>query len=149
MFRVKKNVPVYIYSYSCSSALRSVRSQHNGQWNFKIDKWCTVDCFSLAPLKNSTPLILACRVADLRTILACAANDFTVSHQTNSLPGNEMYVVRLKKFSHQKGRQTYIRISFHMSVVLSPIHNPINGWRGFILCISSFILYLFFIFLIF
>jgi ankyrin repeat protein len=44
----------------------------------------------------------------LRTILACAANDFTVSHQTNSLPGNEMYVARLKKFSHQKGRQTFL-----------------------------------------
>jgi hypothetical protein len=38
----------------------------------------------------------------LRTILACAANDFTVSHETNSLPGNKMYVVRLKKFSLQK-----------------------------------------------
>jgi hypothetical protein len=31
-----------------------------------------------------------------------AANDFTVSHETNSLPGNKMYVVRLKKFSLQK-----------------------------------------------
>jgi hypothetical protein len=38
----------------------------------------------------------------LRTILACAANDFTVSHETNSLPGNKMYVVCLKKFSLQK-----------------------------------------------
>jgi hypothetical protein len=28
--------------------------------------------------------------------------DFTVSHETNSLPGNKMYVVRLKKFSLQK-----------------------------------------------
>jgi hypothetical protein len=55
----------------------------------------------LAPLKNSTPLILACRVV-LRTIFACAANDFTVSHETNSLPGNKMYVARLKKFSLQK-----------------------------------------------
>jgi hypothetical protein len=35
-------------------------------------------------------------------ILACAANDFTVSHETNSLPGNKMYVARLKKFSLQK-----------------------------------------------
>jgi hypothetical protein len=48
--------------------------------------------------KNSTPLILACRVvlrtifAELNTIFACAANDFTVSHQTNSLPGNKLYV---------------------------------------------------------
>jgi hypothetical protein len=41
--------------------------------------------------KISTPEILACRVV-LRTILACAANDFTVSHETNSLPGNKMYV---------------------------------------------------------
>jgi hypothetical protein len=53
--------------------------------------------FLLAPLKNSTPLILACRVV-LRTIFACfpilAANDFTVSHETNSLPGNKMYVAR-------------------------------------------------------
>jgi hypothetical protein len=57
--------------------------------------------FLLAPLKNSTPLILACRVV-LRTIFACAANDFTVSHETNSLPGNKMYVARLKKFSLQK-----------------------------------------------
>jgi hypothetical protein len=31
-----------------------------------------------------------------------AANDFTVSHETNSLPGNKMYVARLKKFSLQK-----------------------------------------------
>jgi hypothetical protein len=31
-----------------------------------------------------------------------AANDFTVSHKTNSLPGNKMYVARLKKFSPQK-----------------------------------------------
>jgi hypothetical protein len=46
-------------------------------------------------------LILACRVV-LRTIFACAANDFTVSHETNSLPGNKMYVARLKKFSLQK-----------------------------------------------
>jgi hypothetical protein len=50
-------------------------------------------------------LILACRVADLRTIelrtiLACAANDFTVSHETNST--NKMYVARLKKFLLQK-----------------------------------------------
>jgi hypothetical protein len=53
-------------------------------------------------------MILAYRVvlrticADLRTIFACAAYDFTVSHETNSLPGNKMYVVRLKKFSFQK-----------------------------------------------
>jgi hypothetical protein len=38
----------------------------------------------------------------LRTILACATDDFTVSHETNSLPGNKMYVARLKKFSLQK-----------------------------------------------
>jgi hypothetical protein len=38
----------------------------------------------------------------LWTILAFAANDFTVSHETNSLPGNKMYVARLKKFSLQK-----------------------------------------------
>jgi hypothetical protein len=31
-----------------------------------------------------------------------AANDFTVSHETNSLPGNKIYVARLKKFSLQK-----------------------------------------------
>jgi hypothetical protein len=31
-----------------------------------------------------------------------AANDFTVSHETKSLPGNKMYVARLKKFSLQK-----------------------------------------------
>jgi hypothetical protein len=60
----------------------------------------TVDCFSLAPL-NLTPEILACRVV-LRTIFACAANDFTVSHETNSLPGNKIYVVCLKKFSLKK-----------------------------------------------
>jgi hypothetical protein len=38
----------------------------------------------------------------LQTILTCAANDFNVSHETNSLPGNKMYVARLKKFSLQK-----------------------------------------------
>jgi hypothetical protein len=38
----------------------------------------------------------------LRTILACAANDFTVSHESNSLPGNKIYVARLKKFLLQK-----------------------------------------------
>jgi hypothetical protein len=53
-------------------------------------------------------MILAYRVvlrticADLRTIFAYAAYDFTVSHEINSLPGNKMYVVRLKKFSLQK-----------------------------------------------
>jgi hypothetical protein len=57
-------------------------------------------------------MILAYRVvllticADLRTILACAANDFTVSHETNSLPGNKMYVVRLKKFSLEKNKNS-------------------------------------------
>jgi hypothetical protein len=51
--------------------------------------------------KNSTPLILACRVV-MRTTLGCAANDLTVSHETNSLPGNKMYEARLKKFSLQK-----------------------------------------------
>jgi hypothetical protein len=40
-----------------------------------------------------------------------AANDFTVSHETNSLPGNKMYVVRLKKFSLQK-LPTVTRVSF-------------------------------------
>jgi hypothetical protein len=44
----------------------------------------------------------------LRTILAWCerfqrdANDFSVSHETNWLPGNKMHVVRLKKFSLQK-----------------------------------------------
>jgi hypothetical protein len=46
---------------------------------------------------------------ELRTIFACAANDFTVSHETNSLLGNKMYVVRLKKFSLQKLQFTELR----------------------------------------
>jgi hypothetical protein len=29
--------------------------------------------------------------ADLRTIFACAAYDFTVSHETNSLPRNKIH----------------------------------------------------------
>jgi hypothetical protein len=49
-----------------------------------------------------TPLILACRAANDFPILACAANDSTVSYETNSLPGNKMYVARLRKFSLQK-----------------------------------------------
>jgi hypothetical protein len=40
--------------------------------------------------------------------IACAANDFTVLHETNSLPGNKMYVVRLKKFSLQKSKMFVI-----------------------------------------
>jgi hypothetical protein len=80
------------------SQVTTQRSTYNENLKLISD---TVDCFSLAPLKNSTPLILACRVV-LRTISACAANDFTVSHKTNSLPGNKMYVARLKKFSLQK-----------------------------------------------
>jgi hypothetical protein len=76
----------------------------------------TVDCFSLAPLKNSTPLILACRLV-LRTILACAANDFTVSHETkNSLPGNKMYVARLKKFSLQKTHENNHKCVFSKEI---------------------------------
>jgi hypothetical protein len=48
-------------------------------------------------------MILAYRVV-LRTISADLdlRYDFTVSHETNSLPGNKMYVVRPKKFSLQK-----------------------------------------------
>jgi hypothetical protein len=46
-------------------------------------------------------MILAYRVV-LRTICADLRYDFTVSHETNSLPRNKMYVVRLKKFSLQK-----------------------------------------------
>jgi hypothetical protein len=87
-------ITLYIYSYSCSSALKSIRSQHNVQWKFKIDKWRTVDCFSLAPLKklDSLDFSVPCRAANDFPILANAANDFTVSHETNSLPGNKMYL---------------------------------------------------------
>jgi hypothetical protein len=51
-------------------------------------------------------MILAYRVV-LRTISADLdlRYDFTVSHETNSLPGNKMYVVRPKKFSLQKKQQ--------------------------------------------
>jgi hypothetical protein len=46
-------------------------------------------------------MILAYRVV-LRTICADLRYDFSVLHGTNSLPGNKMYVVRLKKLSLQK-----------------------------------------------
>jgi hypothetical protein len=66
-----------IYSYSCSCALRSVRSQ--------------LACS--AKNLDSRDFSLPCRPAnDFRL----AANDFTVSH------GNKIYIVRLKKFSLQK-----------------------------------------------
>jgi hypothetical protein len=51
----------------------------------------------------------------LRTILARAANDFTVSHETHSLPGNKMYVARLKKFSLQKNNYT---VHFFLTVAI-------------------------------
>jgi hypothetical protein len=51
---------------------------------------------------DSLDFSLPCRAANDFPILACAANDFTVSHETNSLAGNKMYVARLKKFSLQK-----------------------------------------------
>jgi hypothetical protein len=45
------------------------------------------------------------KLDSLNFSLPCrAANDFTVSHETNSLPENKMYVARLKKFSLQKLR---------------------------------------------
>jgi hypothetical protein len=40
---------------------------------------------------DSLDFSLPCRAANDFLILACAANDFTVSHETNSLPGNKMY----------------------------------------------------------
>jgi hypothetical protein len=68
-------------------------------------------------------MILAYRVV-LRTIFACDLRyDFTVSHETNSLPGNKMYVVRLKKFSLQKLSllnftcKLINKKSFHMSLL--------------------------------
>jgi hypothetical protein len=51
---------------------------------------------------DSLDFSLPRRAANDFPILACAANDFSVSHETNSLPGNKMYVARLKKFSLQK-----------------------------------------------
>jgi hypothetical protein len=66
---------------------------------------------------RESPEILACRVV-LRTILACAANDFTVSHQTNSLPGNKMFVVPLKKFLFQKFHNLHPLRSFSKAVTL-------------------------------
>jgi hypothetical protein len=52
---------------------------------------------------KSIPEILACCERFWRDANANAnANDFSVSpHETNSLPGNKMYVVGLKKFSLQ------------------------------------------------
>jgi hypothetical protein len=46
---------------------------------------------------------LICKLSSLvlRTILACTANDFTVLHETNSLPGNKMYVARLNRFERK------------------------------------------------
>jgi hypothetical protein len=61
-------------------------------------------CFELTDndgQKLTSDAKLPCRAANDYPILACAANDFTVSHETNSLPGNKMYVARLKKFSLQ------------------------------------------------
>jgi hypothetical protein len=43
---------------------------------------------------DSLDFSLPCRAANDFPILACPANDFTVSHETNSLPGNKMYVAR-------------------------------------------------------
>jgi hypothetical protein len=53
-------------------------------------------------------MILAYRVV-LRTICADLRYDFTVPHETNSLPGNKMYVVRLKKFSIQKNKVIFLK----------------------------------------
>jgi hypothetical protein len=55
----------------------------------------------------------------LRTICADLdlRYDFTVSHETISLPGNKMYVVRLKKFSLQnviKRKQMSYRIETNL-----------------------------------
>jgi hypothetical protein len=48
--------------------------KHNEQWQFRSDKWRTVDCFSLVPL-ISTPEILACCERFQRD---ANANDFSV-----------------------------------------------------------------------
>jgi hypothetical protein len=48
---------------------------------------------------DSLDFSLPCRAANDFPILACAANDFTVSHETNSLPGNKMCGVPKEVFT--------------------------------------------------
>jgi hypothetical protein len=62
---------------------------------------------------DSLDFSLPCRAANDFPILACAANDFTVSHETNSLAGNKMYVARLKKFSLQKYKSVSCQDCLH------------------------------------
>jgi hypothetical protein len=103
----------YMYYIQLLLQLCTEVSQVTTQWTLKIEKWQVTHSwlFFARSAKNldSRNFSLPCRAAnDFRwaandfPILACAANDFTVSHETNSLPGNKMYVARLKKFSLQK-----------------------------------------------